>query len=839
MKGNTLRVGWFWTRVGFRRRWANYLAVVLLVAFIGGLAIGSVAAARRTQSSYNEFLASTNPSDLTVTLFAPNVAPELAKLRHVKRVVVSSYSVNAFPANRNGKPTYPQAMADGDITPAGSLSGEYFSVDKVAVVSGRMANPRRANEFMIDVNGARLMGWHLGETIPMDVYTDAQEEGPNFKKVKPAVAIRMHLVGLIVPNSAVLLDQIDRYPELMIFTPALTRMVVNNGEHYNQYALQLDNGVRSLSIVEREIIAALPRGTTYSFRVNSVVAAEVNGSIEPESIALGVFGFIAGLAALVIAAGLISRTMRRENGDLEILRALGASPAMVAIAGLLGLIGTIIVSAVLADVVAVALSPFSPLGPVRPVYPYRGVAFDWPVLGSGFAVLVVLLSLFAVAITRRRLQRASGQRRETRLPVSSKVARLATDVGLPVSAVVGVHFALETGGDRDAAPVRSALVGSALAVAILVATVTFGSSLSTLVTHPSLYGWNWNYALAGNGSGVPPQAAKLLNADPYVAEWSGDDFANAQINGVTVPIILTNYRAVVTAPILSGHEVDRPGQIVLGAATLKQLHKSVGDVVTVQYGSPKDAPVYVPPTKERIVGVATLPAIGGTLSLHSEMGVGAFIPLLIEPPAFRKYLHAPYEALNGYSDLFVRLKKGAPRAAALASLQRIARVGTKALGATPGGGGEEVSVLGVQYPAEIENYRAIGVTPDVLALALALGAVVALALTLIASVNRRRRDLALLRTLGFTSRQLVATVASQASVAAVVGVVLGVPIGIVAGRWLWTLFANSVYVVPEPTIPVLSVVIVSLGAIVLANIVAALPGRSAAKTSTARILRGE
>jgi hypothetical protein len=360
-----------------------------------------------------------------------------------------------------------------------------------------------------------------------------------------------------------------------------------------------------------------------------------------------------------------------------------------------------------------------------------------------------------------------------------------------------------------------------------------------LVTHPSLYGWNWNYALAGNGSGVPPQAAQLLKSDPYVAQWSGDSFANAQINGVTVPIILTNYHAAVTAPLLSGHEVDGPGQIVLGPATLKQLHKSVGDFVTAQYGSPKNAPVYVPPTKVRIVGVATLPAIGGTLSLHSEMGVGAMIPRLIEPPAFRKYLHAPYEALNGYSELLVRLKKGAPHAAALASLERIARVGTKALGATPDGGGEDVSVLGVQYPAEIENYRAIGVTPDVLALALALGAVVALALTLVASVQRRRRDLALLRTLGFTSRQLVATVASQATVAALAGVIFGVPIGIVAGRWLWTLFARSVYVVPEPTIPVLSVIYVSLGAIVLANIVAALPGRSAAQTSTARILRGE
>jgi hypothetical protein len=55
--------------------------------------------------------------------------------------------------------------------------------------------------------------------------------------------------------------------------------------------------------------------------------------------------------------------------------------------------------------------------------------------------------------------------------------------------------------------------------------------------------------------------------------WSGDNFANAQIDGVTVPIILTTYRAKVTAPILSGHEVTDPNQIVLGAETMEQLHK--------------------------------------------------------------------------------------------------------------------------------------------------------------------------------------------------------------------------------------------------------------------------
>ena len=108
-----------------------------------------------------------------------------------------------------------------------------------------------------------------------------------------------------------------------------------------------------------------------------------------------------------------------------------------------------------------------------------------------------------------------------------------------------------------------------------------------------------------------------------------------------------------------------------------------------------------------------------------------------------------------------------------------------------------------------------------------------------ASVRRRRRDLALLKTLGFTQRQLVAAVAWQASVAAVIGIVIGVPLGIVVGRWLWTLFARQIYAVPQPSVPVLSVLLVALGALVLANIVAAWPGLVAARTPTALLLRAD
>lgn len=45
----------------------GYLSIVLLIGLAGGIVMGSVAAARRTQSSYPRFLASTNPSDLTIS----------------------------------------------------------------------------------------------------------------------------------------------------------------------------------------------------------------------------------------------------------------------------------------------------------------------------------------------------------------------------------------------------------------------------------------------------------------------------------------------------------------------------------------------------------------------------------------------------------------------------------------------------------------------------------------------------------------------------------------------------------------------------------------------------
>ena len=838
-----LNVSWYWFRTSLSRRLTSYLSIALLIGLVGGIAMGSVIAAQRTSSSYNVFLASTNPSDIDMTIGAPNLTSELSHLPLVKHVGTATLYDGAFPVGGHGKPLFPPALLSGKVITVASLSGEFFSLDKVAVDQGRMANPKKLDEFVTTANAAQLMGWRVGQSIPMYLYTGPQTSLPTFGtgKLKPTLALNMKLVGTVTVNTQVVSDEVDKYPAFMIFTPAVAKRLNTKGINYIDYALQLDHGARDVPAVEREIIKSLPKGTTYTFHVSSSVAAQVNKSIEPEAIALGIFGLIAALAALVIASSLIARVLQSDGEDLLVLRSLGAPPSMVAGSVLLGVLGSVLAGAVLAVVVGVALTPLSPLGPVHPIYPFKGLRFDWLVLGLGFAIIVLVLASIATTLAWRRARRNSSQRRLFDTPVASRLTRFLAEIGMPVTMVAGVRFATEPGKDRDAVPVRAALLGSVMAVMLVVATVTFGSGLSTLISRPALYGWNWNYALTGNGSDIPPQSTNLLTSDHDVSGWSGVSFAAVQIDGAATPVLLMRPYAKVSPLLLSGHGLEKTNQIVLGPATMQALHKRLGETVTISYGSPKDYPVYVPPTQLTIVGTAAMPAVGNPLSGHPSMGTGAILSFGVEPKVMEKFLLSPYPTLNGAKMVFVRFRVGVSDAAGLQSLKSVDKAGNKALYAVPDGEGKGDSVepLPVQYPAEIENYRSIGDTPSVLALGLAAGASVALGLTLTASVRRRRRELAMLRALGFTGRQLRSTIAWQATVAGVAGVVVGVPLGIALGRWLWTLFARYINAVPEPTIPVISVIIVSVCALLLVNIVAALPAQIAARVSTAQVLRGE
>ena len=813
MRRQAPRVAWYRFRSTFGGHWGGYLAIVLLIGLVGGLALGAVAAARRTQAAFPAYLASTNPSDLTVltgmanpasgsAAYDPALISEIAALPHVRQV--ESYAgLNVAILAPNGAVT---ANAQGL---RGSIDGEFFNSDRVTIVQGRMANPNRADEAVIDAKGTPAPV-HVGEVVPLGFYTNAQEARPDFGQpgIKPYLRIDVKVVGKAVFSGEVVQDDTDTSLDGgALFTPALTRLLTRCCASYTESAVQLDGGAGEVAATEASIERILPKGFPVVFYVTSVTEAKAERAIEPVSIALGVFGGIAALATLLIAGQVIGRQLRLGAGDLDILRALGAGPAVTTCDGLPGVLGAVVAGSLLAAAVAVGLSPLAPLGSVRAVYPYPGLAFDWTVLGVGVPALVGVLSLVAVALAYRRAPHRMAPQR-TR-PRGSAVVRAASASGLPPPAVEGIRLALDPGTGRNTVPVRSAILGAALAMIVVIATATFGASLDTLVSHPALYGWNWTYALsAENPTYISRQrAAALLDHDPAVAAWTGIYFDTFKIDALAVPVIGASPNAPIGPPLLSGHGLQAAGQIVLGAATLAQLHKRVGDEVTVLNGG-------VQRSRLRIVGTATLPSLGISGTLHPEMGIGAVLPYQLIPGA----------ASSQPNNILVTLRSGANAAAARNALQRLVPAG---------------EVASVQRPAEIVNYRSMGTTPAFLGAALAAGAVTALGLTLMASVRRRRRDLALLKTLGFTRRQLAAAVAWQSSVAVAAGTVVGVPVGIALGRFLWDLFARQISVVPDPTVPGLPVILIVVGALALANLVALVPGRVAAHTPAALLLRTE
>ena len=834
MSGQLLQFSRYRFHGTFRRRLGTYLSIVLLIGLVGGFSIGALAAARRTESSFPTFLASTNPSNLSLgtalwnpalgysTGYNGPLVATIARLPHVRRA--ESYSdIYSVPIETNGQPT--AAAEKANLNVEGSVDGLYFNQDRVAIVQGRMADPKRASEMMMTVGAADALGLHVGQTVTWGTYSNAEFESTPGSPPSPALKEKLTLVGTVVLNNAVVEDEIDANgPATAILTPALTRQLVNCCSNYSFTYLQLDQGSRNVQAVEAEIERVIPSVLPYDFYDTSIDVTKAENAIKPEAIALGVFGLIAGLATILIVGQVIGRQLGFWAQEERTLRALGADPVMTATDGLLGIMGAVVVGALLAATVAVALSPLAPLGPVRPYYPDPGVAFDWAALGFGVGVLIVVLGSVAIVLAMRRAPHRAGMLYRPRAP--SHLAGAASTAGLPVSAVTGIRFALEPGTESEAVPVRSAILGATLAVVVTVATVSFGSSLNSLVSHPRLYGWNWSYALiAGGGPGDIPagQSAALLDRDPSVAAWSGYWFGNLQIDGLTVPVLGGSPDASVAPPILTGHGFDRPDQIVLGPGTLTRIHKSIGDTVTVGYGT-------TTPHLLRIVGTATMPAVGvAGVTGHASMGTGAVVSYQLLPASVRNQFNVSPAGPNAE---FVRFKPGADTKTALRSLKGIA-----AKVSTPENYSSQV--YGVQRPAEIVNYRSMGATPLILGLGLTGGTVTALGLTLVASVRRKRRSMAMLRTLGFTGRQLRASVAWQSSIAVVIGLVVGVPLGIVAGRFLWDLFATNIYVVPRPTIPGMAIVAIALGALVLGNLVATIPGRIAARTPAALLLRTE
>jgi hypothetical protein len=809
-----------WVRAAaeLRRRWRATLLLTLLVGLAGGVVLAAVAGARRTDTVMDRFLAYHQGTNVGIE--AQGLGTDaLRRLPMVADIAEGGYLAMVV-AGPSGEPN-PDAY--GEVNPFVLLDGPWPGAsNRPILVAGRLPSGDRPLEVAVDETLADRRHLELGDTLRMWGYTPAQVEGfgsvDQFQLEPLGGAFDLTVTGVVrtpydlapVPTGQ---DVAWLGSEELYLTPAFwsayRERVAALGTGVE---LRLRNGLRGLDAFTAAV-RRLPGGREADVYANSDAERTVlrlERAIRIEVAAQLVFAALAALTGLFVVGQTIARQVQLDAADHPALRALGMTSGQLIAAVLLRGVLVGVGGALLATTVAVLLSLLTPIGLARRAEVVPGIAVDAPVLVLGAAgLLLAVLARTGMAGWAAARMPGPGRGRPPAAQRSSRIGDGLAGAGGSPSAVIGTRLAFESGPGAAALPARTAAVGAVVAVAAVAAALTFGSSLGHLAGAPALQGWAGDAIVGDPRSPMdgPDQVVRRLAGNPMVAGYSSltiPPLQDIRVDGVTlVAIGVDPLEGDVLPPALEGRQLRSAGELALGPVSLRRIGHEVGDVVEVASGDRRQ--------RLRIVGTTLLQS---RLSNDLRLGAGALLTL----DDLRRLV--PDAAPNMF---LVEYAPGADPEAAFQSLRRdFGRI-----------------VLRPLDNEEVENLARVGGLPYVLAGLLALLGVGTIGHTLVSSIRHRRRDLAVLKTLGFVRGQVRATVAWQATGFAVLAVVAGIPLGVAAGRWAWVLVNQGLHSLAGPVTPTLAVLAVVPATVLVANLVAALPARAAAATRPAVVLRSE
>jgi ABC-type lipoprotein release transport system permease subunit len=801
--------------------------VALLLGAFGGAALAGAAGARRTDSAYGRFEVVNHAADLFVEAFTPNpdaatVAPAqiagthgIAEANTVRSYSFESLSLNGSDPDATRRLLTAQGQASLQVvaTPDGRAYGS--GIDRLKVLEGRRADPARVDEVAVDFTFPRAaVGEQLGFTFDRAVNGDAHQ----LDHVTPPLTVTFTVVGVVAaPGQFPPQNPSTYFTGASVYaTPAFFRDHATNLAGLDVELARRQAGVHQDTVESN--LQALGNGKQIPVGDLSKQASEVRRSTRLESLALWILSGLVGAVGILVLGHVLARMASLEATDTPTLRALGMTREQVFGVGVLRVAGVGLVGAALAVVVAVALSPLMPIGLARAAEPNPGLSFDWLMLGAGAAAVLGGCVLAALLPLWRSTASLSTYDQHLRSRPPLTVTRLAR-WGAPPAATCGVWMALERGRGRTAVPVRSTLAGAVIGIAALAAAVTLGASLGNLLNKPALFGVNWDADILNNaGPDGVVSAESVLKSDVDVAaaayRYSG---LTIQLNGthVTQGDIFIPVKGDLRPVIVEGHS---PGdnEIALGTRTMASLHLRVGDSVHGAAENPDAAPVAL-----RVVGRAVLPPG----QFVGRIGVGVVVN---NTTLQRMAGVAQGYVLRRPFIISVRFRPGV--AASPASDHLLATL----LAADP-----QFIVQPPPQPNDLVNFGRIQNLPIILAALLGFLAVATLAHLLVSSVRRRRRDLAMLKILGFDRGQIRRTVAWQATTLGLFAAVVGIPLGVAAGRISWNLLAGGLGTVSQPVSPLLLLAFLVPATILLANAVAAVPAAFAASVRPAVALLAE
>jgi ABC-type lipoprotein release transport system permease subunit len=807
---------WVRARAELRRGWQATVVLAVLVGVVGGVTMFGVAGARRTASAMDRFIDYHRPFDAFV------FGGEELDMGAVERLppVVDTDLVLFFmlvPSTPTGEPD-----PDGPgLNPFGSTRGTFgVTSERPLVVAGHPPDPGQAHHVAINeqlaedndlVPGDALRVWSYRPDqffAELEAPGDTQPAGP---------ALDLTVSGVVRMPRDVSPEPTDESVTALsnhglFLTPAFVERYADELAHYGPLLgpilmVRLTGGAGDLPAFT-EAVRALPGGQAADIQPNDtpLMSSRTQRATDIQALALLAFAVAVGVAGMLVVGQTLARQVAVDAGAGATLRALGLTSnqlvgATVVRALLVGMAG-----AALSVALALALSPLSPVGLAGAAEVNPGVSADLAVLVLGAGAVVVAVTM-RVALAAWRAAPASTTGPEGRTTRPSRLAERLAGAGVPASAVAGVRMALEPGRAAAAVPVRTALGGTAIAAAAVAAGLAFSASLDHLVATPALQGWTWDVTVGDETVDIHDRGIDLLRANPVVAGFtarSGTGY-RMQVQGREISVIgLESVRGDVGPEVSTGRMPEEADEVALGARTLDRLGVEVGDEI-----------VAVGDTG----GARTLTVVGSGLlgpAVDYTVGIG----------------EGAVTTLDGMAELFGDVPTGYFLVDYAAGVDPDA-----AFNALQADWGRQV-VRPLAVP-EVENLRRVSGLPLVFSVLLAALAVATLGHALVTTVQRRSRDLAVLKALGFARRQLAATVAWQSSTLVVGALAVGLPLGIAAGRWGWSVVADSIGAPAPAVTPVLVVLGTVPVALAIANVAAAFPAHQAARTRPATVLRSE
>ena len=806
-----MRITLTWLRLDSRRRWRSLIVLSLLVALVTMTVLAAVAGARRGQTAVTRLWAPTLPATITVLPNQPGF--NWARIRALPEVAaLSTFGIAGFAVDG-----YPLAGQEAGYPFADRQAMR--TIERPVVLQGRISNPSRVDEVVITPRFLVTHGKGVGDTLTLGLPSPQQaDEGYDPADGVPAQGprIRVHIVGVI--RSFLFSDSIGSTGQLFA-SPALishyrANFMGRHGTTFVSALVRLRGGVSALPAFRADLARVTGRSDIDIW--NDVVdfggpARRVSGV---EAACLLAFGVAALVAALFLVGQSVARYISSTMSDLQLLQALGLTPRQAVAAASAGPFLAALAGTTLGVAGAIVASHWMPIGAASFLEPHPGIDIDWLVLGIGWAAapLIVLGGSVAAAVTTL----AAGRARLA--PRSSALALTLARAGAPVSVVVGARFALEPGRGRSAVPVRPALAGATFGVLGVVAAFTFSAGVSDAAANPARFGQTNQLEkfLGLNGRDFAPVGQELravardhdvigVNDARIAVAYSGEisitTYTYHPVGGKRLPVVLT-----------SGRMPKAADEIVLAAATARQLHAALGSRVHMAGAGAARAVT--------VTGIGFVP--GGS---HNGYASGAWIT----PDGYDRIFHDVRYAFKFHISE-VALRPGADMQVVARRLNREAAdfVGGQAPPFTP-----------PAPPGEVQELKDVAILPIALSGFLVLLALGAVGHALATAVRRRRDELAVLRALGLNRLQARTVVLTQAGVLALIALAFGVPLGLVLGRGLWRAVAASTPLAYHPPIAFWALLLIAPAVLLAAGLLAAWPGHRAARLRSGQILRTE